>query len=220
MKPLRILTACESSGRVRDAFIRLGHDAISCDILPTEQPGPHHQGDVLEFLPTREWDMMIAFPPCTYLSASGMHWTARGMRDPKLTEDALDFVRRLMAAPIRMKAIENPVGIISTRIRRPDQIIQPHEHGHDASKKTCLWLENLPKIKPTTMVPGRRVCCGVTLYPTQPHCPLCGGTKRPLLRWGNQQDSGQNNLPDSKGRDKERSRTYPGIAAAFASQWG
>lgn len=144
--PLRVLVACEYSGRVRDAFTRRGHYAMSCDLLPTDSPGEHYQGDVFDII-DMGWDLMIAHPPCTYLSVSGMHWTTRGLRDPKLTEDALEFVQRLMDAPIARKAIENPVSVISSRIRKPDQIIQPWWFGSDASKKTCLWLQNLPPLE-------------------------------------------------------------------------
>jgi hypothetical protein len=144
---MKVLVACEYSGRVRDAFLAAGHEAMSCDLLPTDVPGPHYQGDVTDIL-NDGWDLMIAHPPCTYLSVSGMHWTARGLRDPQLTEDALSFVQLLMNAPIEKIAIENPISVISSRIRKPDQIIQPWQYGHDASKKTCLWLKNLPKLTP------------------------------------------------------------------------
>jgi hypothetical protein len=196
---MRVLVACESSGVVRDAFRARGHFAMSCDLLSAERPGPHHQGDVRELL-NQEWDLLIAHPPCTYLSVSGMHWTARGLRDPKLTEDALDFVRLFMDAPIERIAIENPVSVISSRIRKPDQIIQPYQFGHNASKKTCLWLKNLPLLKPVQMVEPR----------------IVNGKKR----WGNQTDSGQNKLPPSKDRWRLRSKTYQGIADAMAEQWG
>lgn len=197
---MRVLIACESSGAVRDAFIRAGHYAASCDLLPSESPlGDHYQCSVLGIL-DHGWDLMIAHPPCTYLSVSGMHWTTRGLRDPKLTEDALEFAHALMDAPIEKIAIENPVSIISSRIRKPDQIIQPHQFGHDASKKTCLWLKNLPLLEPTNHIPGRSV--------------------NGKLRWANQTDSGQNKLPPSKDRWKLRSKTYEGIANAMAEQWG
>ena len=196
---MRVLVACESSGAVRDAFRARGHFAMSCDLLPTEQPGPHHQGDIRDLL-GQEWDLLIAHPPCTYLSVSGMHWTTRGLRDPKLTEDALDFVRLFMNAPIEYIAIENPVSVISSRIRKPDQIIQPYQFGHDASKKTCLWLKGLPLLKPTQMIAPR----------------IVNGKQR----WANQTDSGQNKLPPSKNRWKLRSKTYEGIADAMAAQWG
>lgn len=151
---MRVLVACEYSGRVRDAFIARGHDAISCDLLPTEAPGPHYQGDVMDIIGDG-FDLMIAHPPCTYLAVSGMHWTTRGMRDPQLTEDALDFVRGLMAAPIPSIAIENPVSVISSRIRKPDQIIQPWQFGHGETKATCLWLKGLRPLVPTNIVSGR-----------------------------------------------------------------
>ena len=196
---MRVLVACEYSGRVRDAFIAAGHDAMSCDLLPTDAPGPHHQGDVREIM-GEGWDLMIAHPPCTYLSVSGMHWTKRGLRDPQLTEDALAFVRFLMDAPIPRIAIENPVSVISSRIRKPDQIIQPWMFGHDASKKTCLWLKNLPPLLQTKLV--------------EP-CVVDG-----RRRWGNQTASGQNRLPPTADRWKIRSETYAGIAQAMAQQWG
>ena len=201
---MRILVGCECSGKVRDAFIALGHDAVSCDLLPSDRPGPHIQGDLVEVL-DQGWDMGIFFPPCTYLCGSGMHWTTRGLRDPKLTEDALEFVRRILAAPIHRKALENPVGAISTRIRKPDQIIQPWQFGDDASKKTCLWLQNLPPLVPTKIVPGRLV--------TLP-------SGKVVERWGNQTDSGQNRLGPSEDRWKVRSETYTGVAEAMAAQWG
>lgn len=196
---MRVLVACEYSGTVRDAFIRAGHDAMSCDLLPTDAPGPHYQGDVRDVLDDG-WDLMVAHPPCTYLSVSGMHWTKRGLRDPQLTEDALDFVRLLMDAPIDRIAVENPVSVISSRIRKPDQIIQPWMFGHNASKQTCLWLKGLPKLKPTKTIEPR----------------IVNGRKR----WANQTDSGQNRLPPSDDRWKIRSETYEGIATAMASQWG
>lgn len=151
---MKVLVACEYSGTVRDAFARDGHDAWSCDILPTESSGQHHQGDVRDIL-GNGWDLMIAHPPCTYLSVSGMHWTTRGLRDPKLTEDALEFVQLLLNADIPRIALENPVSIISTRIRKPDQIVQPWMFGHGETKATCLWLKNLPKLLPTNVVEGR-----------------------------------------------------------------
>jgi hypothetical protein len=153
---MKVLVACEFSGRVRDAFAALGHDAMSCDLQPTDQPGKHYEGDIRDVL-YDGWDLMVAHPPCTYLAVSGMHWTTRGLRDPKLTEDALDFVRLLLDAPIAKIALENPVSVISSRIRKPDQIVQPWMFGSDASKKTCLWLKNLPPLRPdfSAIVPPR-----------------------------------------------------------------
>jgi site-specific DNA-cytosine methylase len=146
------------------------------------------------------FDLMVAHPPCTYLSVSGMHWTTRGLRDPQLTIDALAFVRLLMDAPIPRIAIENPVSIISSQIRKPDQIIQPWMFGHDASKKTCLWLKGLALLTPTQTIAPRMV------------------NGKP--RYGNQTDSGQNRLAPSADRWKIRSETYSGIADAMANQWG
>lgn len=197
---MKILIACEHSGAVRDAFIRAGHNAMSCDLLETESPGPHYKGDVRDVL-YDQWDMMIAHPSCTYLSVSGLHWNGRVPGRSAKTEEALEFVRLLMFVPhIQKIAIENPVSCISTRIRKPDQTIQPHEFGHDASKRTCLWLKGLPKLRPTKHVPPRIV------------------DGKP--RWDNQTDSGQNKLPPSADRWKIRSATYLGIAEAMAEQWG
>lgn len=172
---------------------------MSCDILRSETPGPHHQGDVLDILEDG-WDMMIAHPPCTYLCSSGLHWNKRRPERVQMTEDALRFVQVLLDAPIPKIALENPIGAISTRIRKPDQTIQPYHYGHDASKATCLWLKGLPLLKPTKMIEPRII------------------NGRP--RWNNQTDSGQNNLPPSKDRWKIRSATFPGIADAMAKQWG
>lgn len=148
---MRVLIACEYSGTVRDAFIAKGHDAMSCDLLPTDKPGPHYEGDVFDII-GNGWDLMIAHPPCTHLAVSGSRW----FKD-KVTEqaEALDFVRRLLDAPIPKIALENPISVISTRIRKPDQIIQPWQFGHGETKATCLWLKGLPKLKPTNIVDGR-----------------------------------------------------------------
>ncbi len=154
---MRVLIACEFSGVVRDAFLRHGHDAMSCDLLPTEVPGPHHQGDVRDILGDG-WDLMIAHPPCTDLAVSGARWFAEKGADRQ--EEALEFVRTLVCAPIPRICIENPVSVISTRLfpdrkARPDQIIQPWMFGHGETKATCLWLKNLPKLLPTNVVEGR-----------------------------------------------------------------
>jgi hypothetical protein len=148
---MRLLVACEFSGIVRDAFLAVGVDAVSCDLLPSERPGPHIQDDVLRHL-DEGWDMMIAHPPCTYLAVSGARWFASR---PEKQEAALDFVRALLDAPIPLIALENPVSVISTRIRKPDQIIQPWQFGHGETKATCLWLKRLPKLVPTDVVAGR-----------------------------------------------------------------
>ena len=147
----RVLVACEYSGRVRDAFIRNGCEAVSCDLLPTDQPGPHYQGDVFDII-NDGWDLMVAHPPCTHLAVSGARWFHKKESEQK---EALDFVRRLLSAPINHIAIENPISVISSKIRKPDQIIQPWMFGHGETKATCLWLKNLPPLQPTEIVEGR-----------------------------------------------------------------
>jgi hypothetical protein len=148
---MRVLVACEYSGAVRDAFRARGHDAMSCDLLPTDALGPHYQGDVRDVLGDG-WDLMVAHPPCTHLAVSGARWFKHKQSEQA---DALAFVRLLMDAPIPRIAIENPVSIISSRIRKPDQIIQPWQFGHGETKATCLWLKNLPRLTPTQIVEGR-----------------------------------------------------------------
>ena len=197
---MKVLVACEYSGRVRDAFLARGHDAISCDLLPTDSPGPHYQGDVLELIRREKFDLMVAHPPCTYLCSSGLHWNGRIPGRAEKTEEALEFVRALLFCDIPKIALENPMGCIGTRIRKSDQIIQPWQFGADASKATCLWLKGLPKLVPTSLVEPR----------------IVNGKKR----WGNQTDSGQNRLGPSDDRWKVRSETYLGIAEAMAAQWG
>jgi hypothetical protein len=200
-----VLVACEYSARVRDAFRALGCDAWSCDLEPCEGDSRWHiQGDALGIIGDG-WDIMVAHPPCTYLAASGMHWTTRGLRDAKLTDAALDFVRALLAAPIPHIALENPVGAISTRITPPRQTIQPWMFGDAESKATCLWLKNLPPLVATH--------ADADLFAA----PL--PEREEHGRWKNQTASGQNKLPPGPNRWKERSRTYPGIARAMAEQW-
>ena len=148
---MKVLVACEFSGVVRDAFAAKGHDAWSCDLLPSEKPGQHIQGNVLDIL-NDGWDLMVAHPPCTHLAVSGARWFPEKLAEQA---EALVFVKKLMQAPVKHIAIENPVSIISTRIRPPDQIIQPYMFGHGEMKTTCLWLKNLPKLKPTKIVDGR-----------------------------------------------------------------
>lgn len=193
---MKVLVACEYSGVVSQAFRDAGHTAISCDLLPNEMTGDqfHHRGDVREIL-DRGWDMMIAHPPCTHLAVSGARW----FKDKShLQDEALQFVRDLMNAPIERICIENPVSIISSRIRKPDQIIQPWMFGHEATKTTCLWLKNLPKLQPTDIVSkGER------------HVTKSG---KSLPKWYN--------LPPSADRWKIRSATFEGIAKAMAQQWG
>lgn len=188
---MRVLVGCEFSGTVRSAFRRLGHDAWSCDLLPADDGGPHIQGDVLDVL-ADGWDLAIFHPPCTHLAVSGARHFHRKQREQA---EALQFVQRLMDAPIPRIALENPVSVISSRIRRPDQIIQPWQFGHAESKRTCLWLKGLPPLTPTDELRQRG-------------------------RWENQTPSGQNKLGPSPDRWKIRSKTYPGIAHAMADQWG
>ena len=149
---MRVLVACEFSGVVRDAFTMAGHEAASCDFLPTESPGEHYQCSVLSVLNESEWDMMIAFPPCTHLASSGARWFKDKQQEQ---HEALEFVQKLLDAPVHKIALENPIGVISIRIRKPDQIIQPWQHGHGETKATCLWLKNLPPLEPTDIVDGR-----------------------------------------------------------------
>ena len=196
-----VLVACETSGAVRNAFRDRGHDAWSCDLLPSDDLSDYHiQGDALEVIPSRAWDLMIAHPPCTYLSSSGLHWNTRRPGREQKTTAALQFVQALLGAPIQKIAIENPVGRIGTAIRKADQYIQPYEFGHDASKRTGLWLTGLPPLQPTQYVEPRIV-----------------GNKK---RWANQTDSGQNRLGPSPDRWAKRAETYTGIAQAMATQWG
>jgi hypothetical protein len=148
---MKVLVACEYSGTVRDAFIAAGHDAMSCDLLPTEKEGPHYQGNVLDIL-GNGWDLMVAHPPCTHLAVSGARW----FKDKVVEQaEALEFVKVLLDAPVDKIALENPVSIISSKIRKPDQVIQPWQFGHGETKATCLWLKNLPKLLPTNVVDGR-----------------------------------------------------------------
>ncbi len=182
---MRVLVGCEFSGIVREAFRKKGHDAWSCDILPAEDNSKFHiQNDVRKVL-YENWDLGIFFIPCTHICISGARYFTQKIWQQ---ESALDFCARIMLAPIKKIAIENPIGVISTKIRKPDQIIQPYQFGHGETKATCLWLKNLPKLKPTNEVKGR---------------------EQRIF-----------NMPPSKERSKERSRTYQGIADAMADQWG
>ena len=148
---MKVLVACEYSGTVRDAFAKKGHEALSCDLLATDKPGKHYQGNVFDII-NDGWDLMIAHPPCTHLAVSGARW----FKDKVIEQaEALDFVRGLMNADIDRICIENPVSIISSRIRKPDQTIQPWQFGHGETKRTCLWLKGLPKLAPTNIVDGR-----------------------------------------------------------------
>jgi site-specific DNA-cytosine methylase len=150
---MKVLVACEYSGVVRDAFIAKGHEALSCDLLPTDSPGPHYQGDVFDII-NDEWDLMIAHPPCTHLAVSGARHFEQKRKDGR-QQQAIDFFMKLANCSIPMYAIENPICIMSTVWRKPDQIIQPWQYGHGETKSTCLWLKNLPKLTPTNIVEGR-----------------------------------------------------------------
>jgi hypothetical protein len=220
IQKFRVLVACEYSGRVRDAFIALGHDAMSCDLLPTDVPGPHYQGDVRDVIGDG-WNLMVSHPPCTYLCSSGLHWNKRTPGRQALTDESIEFVRLLLDAPIKHIALENPIGCISTLIRKPEQTIQPWQFGEDASKSTCLWLKNLPLLTHTEIIEPRWVCCGIDLPDGvgKYGCVNCVGDKKPRPRWANQTNSGQNKLPPSEDRWKTRSETYRGIAQAMAEQW-
>jgi hypothetical protein len=181
---MRVLVACEFSGAVRDAFRAAGHVAMSCDLLESETPGNHYQGDVRDILGDG-WDLMICHPPCTHLAVSGARWFKDKLEEQA---EALRFVRMLLDAPIPKIALENPISIISSRIRKPDQVIQPWQYGHGETKATCLWLKGLPKLRPTNIVEGR--------------------------------EARVHRMPPGPDRWKERSRTFTGIAAAMADQWG
>ena len=194
---MRVLVACEFSGAVRRAFRERGHDAWSCDLLPAADGGQHIQGNALYVANNMQWDLMIAHPPCTHLAVSGARWF-RGKETEQA--EALDFVHMLLSANIPKICLENPVSIISTHIRKPDQIIQPYQFVHDASKTTCLWLKGLPKLVPTQYVEPRIV--------------------NGKARWANQCDSGQNKLGPSDNRWALRSETYSGVAKAMSEQWG
>lgn len=199
---MRVLVACEKSGVVREAFRKRGHDAYSCDILPTDDHSPFHlQQDVLSVL-DESFDLMIAHPPCTALAVSGNRYYANTQE----RKDGYSLVFYLLNAPIKRICLENPVGVISTLYGKPTQIIQPYEFGDDASKKTCLWLKDLP---PLPIYPDRRIAGRLV--------ELNGKT---VERWGNQTDSGQNKLGPSVDRAEIRSKTYQGIADAMAETWG
>ena len=200
-QPMKVLVACEFSGIVRDAFISRGCKAVSCDLLPTERPGPHFQGSVQDII-TEGWDLMICHPPCTHLAVSGArHFAAK--QASGVQQEAIDFVRFLLNAPIPRIALENPISIISSRIRKPDQIIQPWQFGHEAQKTTCLWLKNLPLLLPTNIVgKGERTV-------------FASGKSHP--KW---YADALKNAKTKEERQTLRSKTFEGMAQAFAEQWG
>lgn len=191
---MRVFVACEYSGTVRDAFIKRGHDAMSCDLLPTDVPGPHYQGDVFDIIDDG-WDLMIAHPPCTDLAVIGAKWFAQKRADGR-QQASIDFFMRFVNSGIKKWCIENPVGIMSSIYRKPDQIVQPWMFGHMEQKATCLWLNGLTVLKPTNDVYAEMM--------------LLPKNKRERLHY----------LPPGPERWKERSKTFQGIADAMASQWG
>jgi site-specific DNA-cytosine methylase len=200
----RVLIACEYSGAVRDEFLKLGFDAHSCDLLPCESkydsnPDRHHQGDILEVL-NQDWDLMIAHPPCTHLAVCGARWFTQGRKPWSLQIESLEFVRKLLDADIKHIALENPVSVISTKIRKPDQIIQPFHYGDSVKKTTCLWLKDLPDLIPTDIVEPEIVT-------------MKGGKKMSKFHYETFK------LPP-KERGHARSKTFEGIAKAMAKQWG
>ena len=202
---MRVLVACEFSGVVRDAFAAKGHEAVSCDLTPSDSPGPHIEADVLDIL-DQGWDLMVAHPPCTYLCRSGIHWNKVRPDRQEKTDRAIEFAKSLWDAPIERICIENPVGLLSTAIGPPSQYIQPHDFKSNAKKKTGLWLKNLPYLKPTGYVEPRWVF---------------GKDKKTLVpRWGNQGDCGYSNLTSGPDRSRKLSITYSGVAEAMADQWG
>lgn len=195
---MRVLVACESSGIVREAFAARGHDAWSCDLLPAECSGQHIQGDAIEAAYSLQWDLMIAHPPCTYLSRAGARWWKDPARQA-LADKAADFVFALRDAPIPSIAIENPIGQLNRRWRYPDQTIQPYEFGHPFSKATCLWLKKLPPLMPTAIL----------------------ADFKPLIRsnTGIGRRKGQKSHGGLSG-GLITAKTFPGIAEAMADQWG
>ncbi len=221
---MTVLVACEFSGTVREAFAKLGHDAWSCDLLPSEIPSEKHvEGDVMQVL-NLGWDLIIAHPPCTHLSVSGARHFAEKQKDGR-QQQGIDFFMLMVNAKADKIAVENPVCIMSRLYRKPDQIIQPYEYGHAESKKTCLWLKGLPKLTPTKIVEpvwwknpdgtDYKDGSGKRYSPTH---YLMGGKQ--MARYANQTPSGQNKLGPSPERAKVRAKTYQGIADAMAAQWG
>jgi hypothetical protein len=197
---MRVLVACEFSGVVREAFKAKGHDAWSCDLLRSDIPSDHHIIGDIRYVLGPEWDLLIAHPPCTYLTvaANGWHRKFFSIRQPK-REEAADFFMYLYNYPIYKVCVENPIGVMSSLFRKPDQIIQPWQYGHDTRKATCLWLKGLPKLVPTNIVSPE------TVKGTSPK-----GKKYYSMNW----------LPQSDERWKIRSRTFQGVADAMAEQWG
>ena len=206
MNGLKILIACEFSGTVRDAFIRGGHSAMSCDLLPTDAPGPHYQGNVMDII-NNGWDMMIAFPPCTHLAVSGAKHFAKKRADGR-QQQGIDFFLKIINANIPKIAVENPIGIMSTIYKKPTQIIQPWQFGHEAQKTTCLWLKNLPVLQHTKLVDK-----GI-FYVTPT------GKKMPSWMSDPVDANGKKLAYGSDAIKKIRNKTFQGVADAMATQWG
>ena len=206
MNGLKILIACEFSGTVRDAFIRGGHSAMSCDLEPTESVGPHYQGDVMDII-NNGWDMMIAFPPCTHLAVSGAKHFAKKRADGR-QQQGIDFFLKIINANIPKIAVENPIGIMSTIYKKPTQIIQPWQFGHEAQKTTCLWLKNLPVLQHTKLVDK-----GI-FYVTPT------GKKMPSWMSDPVDANGKKLAYGSDAIKKIRNKTFQGVADAMATQWG
>ena len=196
---MKILIACEFSGTVRDAFIKAGHDAMSCDLMPSDVPGPHYQGDIFDII-NNGWDLMIAHPPCTHLAVSGARHFAKKIADGR-QQQGIDLFMQIVNANIPKIAVENPIGIMSSVYKKPDQIIQPYEYGHETTKATCLWLKNLPLLKPTNIVSKGE-------FVTFP-------SGKRMSKW--YAESAKN---PPKIREKIRNKTFQGIADAMANQWG
>lgn len=230
-----VFIGMKTSGVLRRGFQSLGFETYSCDLLPSEDGGAGHiVGDVFDCLKHMQPSLAIFHPTCTYLTNSAA-WaykdppyhqrlkpgTLFGAARREAREKAIADVLRIDALPIPMKAVENPVGILSTRWRKPNQIVQPYQYGDDASKATCLWLTGLPNLQPTNYFPPRLVCANcstVNTWRVHHKCGICDSHDL-LPRWSNQTDEGQNNMPPDQDRWKERSRTFPGLAAAMVSQW-
>ena len=198
---MKILVACEFSGTVRDAFSRGGHEAWSCDLLPSEKPGNHYQGNVLDII-CDGWDLMVAHPPCTFLTVAANKWMKPEFADrfpgrPQQREEAVSFFMAMINAPIPQIAVENPIGVISSRYRKPDQVVQPWMFGHGETKATCFWLKGLPRLIPT------HIDGDMFAAETPP-----------------EREQRLHNLPPSPKRWMERSKTFQGIADAMATQWG
>lgn len=216
---MKILIACEFSGVVRRAFAAKGHEVTSCDLLPAEDDNPNHYQGPVEDLLKQQWDLMIAHPPCTHICSSGARYFAAKRADGR-QQQGIDFFMLLINADIPKIAVENPVGIMSTVYRKPDQIIQPWQFGHRESKATCLWLKGLPLLIPTKiMEPEWKKNPDGTVWRSAKGKRESVAHSRPQCRWDNQTPSGQNKLGPSKNRWKLRSITYEGIAAAMAEQW-